>query len=300
MKRWRSRARRSAAGAPSGSAFCGHSPLRNRNSLDDGLNPVGRGFDTDGSVARIDQADEPRVAIWRSAAIESLDQPAELAISVCAGKGSGTPLERPPARAPRARVRAASRALPNSIAAPSREDERVLDRQPESEGLAQPFKHGRAENVSHAAHRLDAFVVGIDLRAQTRHHDVDDVGLRIETVIPDVLEDHRLAHRAAGMAQEESEQGKLARLQVDRLAGTGDFARDEVERDVAGDELGRFGRRGGAADERLHAREQFGERERFCEIIVAARSASPRTRSSTELFALRKSTGVGRRAARSV
>src|SRR5581483_427509 len=45
----------------------------------------------------------------------------------------------------------------------------------------------RTKNVADASHRLDALVIGIDLRAEARHDDVDDVGLRIERVVPDVL-----------------------------------------------------------------------------------------------------------------
>ena len=47
----------------------------------------------------------------------------------------------------------------------------------------------------------------------------------------------KLAHRATGMTEQKREQRKLARLQFDRPSAAGDFARDEVERHVAGDEL---------------------------------------------------------------
>ena len=98
------------------------------------------------------------------------------------------------------------------------------------------------EDVADTADGFEARVVGVDLGAETGDDDVDDVGLGIEAVVPDVFENHGLADGAAGVAEQEGEERKFAGLQIDGLAGASDFARDEVERDVTAGEAGGFGR----------------------------------------------------------
>ena len=98
------------------------------------------------------------------------------------------------------------------------------------------------EDVADAADRFETLVIGIDFGAQARNDDVDDVGLGIEAIVPDVFEDHRLADGPARVAEEEGEKREFARLQLDALAGAGDLARDEVERDIAGGEARGLGR----------------------------------------------------------
>src|SRR5579872_7406875 len=60
------------------------------------------------------------------------------------------------------------------------------------------------DHVSCAAHgvqqRLGEALV--DLRAQPRDVDVDDVGLRIEVIIPDVLQQHGAGDHLAGVLHE--------------------------------------------------------------------------------------------------
>src|SRR6185503_12329924 len=68
----------------------------------------------------------------------------------------------------------------------------------------------------------------IDLFAQAAHEDIDDVGLRIEGVIPDVRKDHRLRDDLAGIAHQVLEQRELARPQFDRRAAARDSSRQEV------------------------------------------------------------------------
>ena len=72
------------------------------------------------------------------------------------------------------------------------------------------------------------------------------------------------------MPEQKCEQGKLTRLQVDQLASTGDFTGDEIKRYVASDKFRRLGRRAGATDERVHARQQLGKCERFRQIVITS------------------------------
>ena len=58
----------------------------------------------------------------------------------------------------------------------------------------------------------------VDLLAQPEHEHVDDVGARVEAVIPDVRQDHRLRHHPAGIAHQVFEQRELARTELDVVA----------------------------------------------------------------------------------
>src|SRR5690606_36011972 len=102
------------------------------------------------------------------------------------------------------------------------------------------------------------------------HEDLDDVRLWVEVEVPHVLEDGGLRDGAAGVAHEVLEEGELARLEVERRAGPGRLAREEVEREGARREAGRLGGAGAAADERLEPGQQLGEGERLGEVVVAA------------------------------
>src|SRR5689334_22283627 len=91
------------------------------------------------------------------------------------------------------------------------------------------------DHVSGAAHRVQERLVGaaIDLRAQTRNMDVDDVGLRIEMIVPNAFEQHGARDDLAGVLHQKLEEAEFARLQDDVLAAAGHAARQPVERQVA-------------------------------------------------------------------
>jgi hypothetical protein len=55
-------------------------------------------------------------------------------------------------------------------------------------------------------------LVSIDFAAQPVDQNVNYIGLRIETVIENVLEDHRFGHRPVHVAHQILEQRKFARL----------------------------------------------------------------------------------------
>src|SRR2546421_56098 len=97
---------------------------------------------------------------------------------------------------------------------------------------------------------------------------VHDVGLRIETVIKNMLQDHGLGYRTIRMAHKILQERKLARLQLDQLATSPNFATNEVQRQVSDRKLCRLRRLGRAPDECLDAREQLGEGKWLGQIIV--------------------------------
>src|SRR5579885_3521555 len=69
---------------------------------------------------------------------------------------------------------------------------------------------------------------GVYLLPQPADVHVDDVGLRIEVVAPDALQQHGARDHLAGVAQQVFQQLELARLQIDGLALAGDGAGDEI------------------------------------------------------------------------
>src|SRR5579863_5290923 len=82
--------------------------------------------------------------------------------------------------------------------------------------------------------------VAVELGPQTRHMDVDDIGLRIEMIVPHMFEQHCARDHLAGVLHEIFEQPEFARLQGDLLAGARHFARQPVEAQIADLKRGLF------------------------------------------------------------
>src|SRR5690606_15003291 len=99
----------------------------------------------------------------------------------------------------------------------------------------------------------------VDLGAQPRHVHVDDVGLGVEMVVPDVLQQHGAGDHLAGVLHQILEQPELARLQLDGLAVALHGAAEAVE--LQAPHLVTGGGLGGAraAGQHLDAGEQFGK-----------------------------------------
>ena len=99
---------------------------------------------------------------------------------------------------------------------------------------------------------------------------VDDVGLRVEMIVPDIFEQHGAGHHLPGMAHQIFEQAEFARLQRDVASGAAHRMRQPVEFQIAGavDRLGLA--RTGAAAQHLDAGEQFREGVGLGQVVVAA------------------------------
>src|SRR5688572_25692689 len=71
------------------------------------------------------------------------------------------------------------------------------------------------ENITNATYGVDQLLIEalVDLLAQPEHQHIDDVGPRIEAVVPHVREDHRLRHDPPGVAHQVFEQRKLTRAE---------------------------------------------------------------------------------------
>src|SRR4029079_9904441 len=98
----------------------------------------------------------------------------------------------------------------------------------------------------------------VDLGAQPRNMHINDVGLRIEMIIPDILEKHGASHDLSGMLHQIFEQPELARLQGQFLLATRYAVRETVEFEVAHTIGGVLGRTAAPTRQNLDAREQLG------------------------------------------
>ena len=126
-----------------------------------------------------------------------------------------------------------------------------------SDALAGIARHGRglnpdtvANHVPGAANGVDERTVEalVDLRSQPRDMHVNNVGLRVEVIVPDMLEQHGAGHHLAGVLHQELEQAELARLKHDLGAITHHPMRQPVELEIADAISRRLARaRGGAA-----------------------------------------------------
>ena len=100
--------------------------------------------------------------------------------------------------------------------------------------------------------------------------DVDDVGLGVEVIFPDLLQQHGPRHSLAGVAHHELQQLELARLQVDLLALAMHGPGDQVHLQVAVTQQG-LDRAGLApAGQGRDAGDQLGEGVGVDQIGVAA------------------------------
>src|SRR3954471_10197468 len=129
---------------------------------------------------------------------------------------------------------------------------------------------GRIDPIPGAAHGLDqlAIVRCVDLLAQRVDVDLDEIRLRPEVEVPDMLRDHRFGDDPTGIAHQILEDGKLFGGESDWRSRDGNLPRGGIEYEVAEREHGRRPRP--AAEERPDARQQLGKGEGLDEVILGA------------------------------
>src|SRR5438105_3497662 len=103
-----------------------------------------------------------------------------------------------------------------------------------------------AYHVAGAAHGVDqrALEALVDLRAQSGNMNVDHVGLGVEVVVPDMLEQHGPGHDLTRVLHQIFEKPELAWLQDYLGARADDAVRKPVELEVTDAIGGRLPRRG--------------------------------------------------------
>src|SRR5271163_625696 len=109
----------------------------------------------------------------------------------------------------------------------------------------------------------------VQLATQIADLDVDDVGLRQEFEIPDILKQHRPSHDLTRAAHEILEQLEFPGQKIDRSSRAPYLPLDQIHIQVAGLQA-RDATVAAPAQKRLDPRGQFADVERFDEIVVAA------------------------------
>ena len=98
---------------------------------------------------------------------------------------------------------------------------------------------------------------------------VDEVRLRCEAIIPDLLEHHRPGHDLAGPPHEVFEQLALARQQVERARATAPCPGNEIEFQAA-DPQNRLAHIGRTTQQGFDPGGQLAKDEGFGQVVVAA------------------------------
>ena len=132
--------------------------------------------------------------------------------------------------------------------------------------------HLLAQHVAHAAHGLDQarLAAGLGLLAQVADIDLQHVVLTAEIVAPHFLQDLLAAQHLAGVAQQVVQQIVLLGSQAERAVAAPGLARHRVEAQVGIGQRFIPGEDGGAAQQRMDARQQLGRRKRLDQIVVRA------------------------------
>src|SRR5215467_6419680 len=168
-------------------------------------------------------------------------------------------------------------ASPNSARLPTtkNDEDQTVRRKPTVRGA----RLKRSNDIANAADGVDHLVgeVGVDLRSQPRHEHLDDVGLRIEVEVPDVLQDHRLRQWSPRIAHQILEQRELAGLELDFLAAARNGTRQQIDDELAGRETGRLSRPTRSSHECVYPGHELGEDERLGHVVVTPGVETPNT-----------------------
>ena len=220
---------------------------------------------------------------------------------LAAGRRTARQLRQVGAHAPRPALeqRAPCRRRPSRDQRDREREQRGVDerRSRNAGGREQPVTGARSD-VAGAAHGMDAARLGealVDLGAQAADMRLDDVGLGVEVVVPDPLQQHGAGHHLAGVAHQVFEQRNSRGCSSIALPPRVTVRAQQVHLEVgdAQHRLATCSAAGGgpgpraAPAARRRRRAWSGSRRR--------RPRSPSTRSSTPPSAVRNSTGVDAR-----
>src|ERR1700683_45258 len=126
---------------------------------------------------------------------------------------------------------------------------------------------GRREQITEAAYRLDH--VDAKLFADATNKNLDSVGVAVEVLIVEMLDQFGPRNDAAGVVHQIGEQPVFVRGELHGIAVNGDATRPGVEAHWAAGELA-LGVARRTAQQRTHARQYFFEVERLGDVIVGA------------------------------
>src|SRR5882724_5299934 len=127
------------------------------------------------------------------------------------------------------------------------------------------------ETVPCAANRMDQRIglLAVDLATDASDIDVDDIRRGIEMKVPDVLQQHGPGYDATFVANQILEKLKLPGEKHNILAAPAGGPRHQVDREIADTQDGLLDNGVTASAKRLDARQQFDERKRLDQIVIA-------------------------------
>ncbi len=126
---------------------------------------------------------------------------------------------------------------------------------------------GRHEQIAEPAHGLDH--LDVQLLAQPADEDLDGVGIAVEVLVVEMLDQLGARDHAAGMMHEIGEQAVLVRGELHLPAVDRHAARARVQHHRPAGQFAR-GMAGGAAQQGADARQHLLHVEGFCDIVVGA------------------------------
>src|ERR1700732_3271714 len=131
-----------------------------------------------------------------------------------------------------------------------------------------------AQTVTDATNRVQQRMIEalVDLLPQPADMDVDNIGLRIEMIVPDMLKQHRTGNHMAGVAHQAFQQSEFARQHLDRFARTLDGPRQQIELEICDLQLCRSRWPDAPSQQRLQTGEQLAKGEGLDQVVVAARA----------------------------
>ena len=150
------------------------------------------------------------------------------------------------------------------------------------------------KNITNTANGMNkwAFAVPIYLVAQTVDLYVDHVGHGIDAHTPHAIQNHGARHYTSSITNQVLKHGKLLRRQLQQFLASAGIAADEIQFKIGDSQTSRLRLSWRiVAEEVADSRQQFGQREGFGQVVVAALFET-RTRSSTERRADKISTGA--------
>src|SRR6266852_586812 len=127
------------------------------------------------------------------------------------------------------------------------------------------------ETVPDTANRVDQRIglLAVDFATHAADIDVDDVCRGIEMEIPDVLQQHGPGYDAAFVAKEILQKLEFPRKKKNVPAAPAGGPRHQVDREIADPQDGLLDNGFTASAKRLDARQQFNERERLDQVVIA-------------------------------
>src|SRR5260370_19370902 len=127
------------------------------------------------------------------------------------------------------------------------------------------------ETIPDTANSMDQRIglLAVDFAAHATDIDVDNICRGIEMKIPDVLQQHCPGYNAAVVANQILQNLEFPRKKKNVLAASADGPQHQVDREIADVQDGLFDNGVTTATKRLDARQQFDERKRFDQIVIA-------------------------------